>query len=306
MQQANILSVPATLPISVNPSSSEIVFCPETNSYSLSLGVTVQLPIHELVEVLLKFNAEHVVPNSVSDAESSNSQSLLASMPEASPFTLPDSSVYTPKVSDMPKKICRESKFDDDDFMQIPITVARQDPILLDYKERAKWQREFGRFFVESAFRKQEERMDRFTKSLQRYDELPVAEEFSSSSHSGAYYEQAAYDYVEAKPLGGKRLSADAPEFTPGSAFASTYASDSVKERALSETFAEAARGDRDRAMSNLSYLPPNAVINEEEVDAAVESSAVASFWKHVVANNVVPMESLERDESRPAECKQM
>jgi hypothetical protein len=295
MQQANIVSVAATLPISVNPSSSEIVFCPETNSYSLSLGVNIQLPIHELVELLLKFNAEHVVPNSVSDKESSHSQSLLASLPEASPYMLPDASVYTPRASEPVKKVyVRESTFADDDFMHVPITVARQDPVLLDYKERAKWHRDFGRFFIEDGFRKQDERMDRFTRALERFDQLPVAAEFSASSPVF----DASYEYVEPKPVGNKRLSADAPIFTPGSGFASTYASDSVRERAES--------AGRERIMSNLSYLPANAVIEEEgalKPEAPVE--AVASFWKRMVASDIVP-EPLQREESRPAECKQM
>jgi hypothetical protein len=301
MQQAHTVSIAASLPIQVNPTSTEIVFCPESNSYSLSLGVNVQLPIHELVDVLLKFNAEHVVPNSISDVESSHSQSLLASLPEATPYEFPDSPVYTPKASSnsgtSSKKLIRETSYADDDFMRVPITVARQDPMLLDYRERTKWHREFGRFFVENAFKKQDERMDRFTQALQRYDELPVAEEFR--------YEYAT---TEMKPssssIGGKRLSADAPVFTPGSAFASTYASDSIRERALSENFAEAAPGGtRDRVMSNLSYLPPSAVVEEAFPEAPV-SSEIASFWSRVAS--AAPPQSIEREESRPAECKQM
>jgi hypothetical protein len=301
MQQDSTVSIAASLPLKMNPTSSEIVFCPETNSYCLSLGVNVQLPIHELVEVLLKFNAEHVVPNSVSDAESSDSQSLLAVLPEASALvSQSDSPVYTPKASEsaQPEGIVRGTMYPDDDFMRIPVAVSRQDPTLLDYRERAKWHREFGRFFTDNSFAKQEARMDRFTKALERYDQLPVAEEFA---HQYGYDET-----VFPKQTGAKRLSADAPVFTPGSAFASTYASDSVRDRALSETFADGSR--RDRVMSNLSYLPPNAVIEEALPEVPVET-AISSFWSRITATQDIAAESLpslEREESRPAECKQM
>lgn len=303
MQQSTTVSIAAPLPLRVDPTSSEIVFCPETNSYNLSLGVTVQLPIHELVDVLLKFNAEHVVPNSVSDAESSDSQSLLAALPEAPAPARSMSPVYTPKAADYfaaPSQR-RESPYPDDDFMRIPVAVARQDPALLDYRERAKWHREFGKFYVDNAFSKQEERMDRFTRALQRYDELPVASHFSDTRE---------YEYLEEAPLrpsAGKRMSADAPIFTPGSAFASTYASDSVRERALSETFAEG--GKRDRVMSNLSYLPPSALVEEAVPEVPVDT-ALSSFWNRVAAasdfETYNPALSMERQESRPAECKQM
>ena len=295
MQPSHTISIPTSLPLSVNPTSTEIVFCPESNSYSLSLGVNVKLPIHELVEVLLKFNSEHVVPNSISDLESSLSQSLLASLPDAAPFVLPESPVYTPKASNgsgvSNTRFIRETMFADDDFKRVPISVARQDPILLEYRERTKWHREFGRFFVENSVKKQEDRAVRFTHALERYDELPVVDDFK-------------YEYAVPMSSCGKQLSADAPVFTPGSAFASTYASDSVRERALSENFAETA--GRDRIMSNVSYLPPNALIEEAFPEAPVNTE-ISTFWSRVAAAAPLQKEpTLEREESRPAECKQM
>lgn len=297
MHDPNVLSISTSLPVSVTPSSTAIVFCPETNSYSLSLGVTVQLPIPDLVEVLLKFNAEHVVPQS--SAESSNSHSLLASLPEASPYSLPDSSVYTPKAhasAGPPRDVSPASTgYPEDDFMRIPIALTRQDPLILEYRERAKWTRESGRFFVDNSQAKQEARSERLNRAIACFEDMMFANESESFTANGS-----------------KKLSADAPEFTPGSAFASTYvsdASDSVRMRAFSEN----AEPRRERSMSALSFLPPSAMIPEEAPEVAVQavspSKQISSFWARVTsqAGLVAPPENeLQRQESRPAECKQM
>ena len=327
MQTSNTVSVAAKLPIALTPSSSEIVFCPESNSYSLSLGVTVQVPITELVEVLLKFNSEHMNQSPKQAKDSNQSNSLLASLPDASPYSFPDSpSVYTPRTAgNASNKRSRNSNvFPEDDFLRIPLSVARQDGILMEYRERAKWRRESGRFFTDNSIYKEEERIERINLGFKCYDELLVNEHFMNHAGLSEFDSyapptepmEAIYDSHKTST----RLNADAPIFTPGSAFASTYVSDtegdSTRQRALSETIS------RDERSVSLSYLPPSALSlmqekPEEPVESVVSTTVpsptkhINSFWNNVLAATVddipaVSQPDLERHESRPVECKQM
>jgi hypothetical protein len=315
------MSVAAQLPISLSPSSSEIVFCPESNSYALSVGVTVQLPITELVEVLLKFNSEHMNPEPKQLTASHQSHSLLASLPDASPYSFPDSpSVYTPRTSEHAKaKRSRQSnRFADDEFLRIPLSVARQDGMLIEYRERSKWRRESGKFFRDNSIGKEEERIERLNLGFKCYDELLVNEHFMNHAEyeSFALPTESIYDSQKTST----KLNADAPIFTPGSAFASTYVSDtegeSIRQRAMSESIS------RDERSVSLSYLPPSALsVMEEKPEEPVESvvsttvpsptKQITSFWNKVVAATAddipaVSQPDLDRDESRPVECKQM
>lgn len=316
------MSIAAQLAINLKLSSSEIVYSPESNGYALSVGVTVQLPITELVEVLLKFNAEHVAPRSSPQVESHHSHSLLASLPDASPYSFPESpSVYTPKAAaHATAKRAREpvsSEVPENDFSRIPVAVTRQDGMIMEYRERAKWRRESGKFFTDNSIEKQMNRMEKLNNGFKWFDELLVNEHFLHPTDMNWYHYPARANSMDAmfdsKPA--KRLSADAPVFTPGSAFASTYVSeaggDSVRQRAMSENLSSR----QERAMS-LTYLPPSALsVMHENNEAPVEtaqpstpSQELSSFWNKVVAaaasGSSVP--ELVREESRPAECKQM
>ncbi len=325
--------------MTVNPSETEIVFNSDTNSYALSLGVKIQLPIAELVEVLLKFNQEQVVSHSSAVEEpvvAADKQSLvedvggiLAALPAASrmeqeepvpPPGLGDGSqsspVYTPKSRGLEKS----SHVADDGFARISITVARQEPALLEYRQRAKWTSDFGKFFAIDAPSRIESNLSRMSEGFDHYGELPVHPHFLDSSS----YQEEEYTSHQYHPRSGSMdsnlsssysmkptnlppsntvlssLSADAPVFTPGSAFASTAmpSLDSLRIRAMSDTFASnlenslannGAASRNERAMS-LAYLPPSAL----------------SVMREEGASNEWAAPELERGESRPAECKQM
>ena len=201
------------MPISVNPSGAEIVYKPETDSYVLSVGVTVQLPVTELVELLLKFNQEQqCIAPAVCEPEVQSSRAILAFLPPAtcmSPAGSPNE-VYTPKSTPTATSIL----FDEDDFARIPICVTRQDPFLMDYRERSKWRREEGKFFVENAVSREANRVTRLTLGFKQYDEMTVNPQF--------VYEEVPHGRsgsMDSTWSKAGKLSADAPVFTPASAF---------------------------------------------------------------------------------------
>lgn len=301
MQDPNTLTIATSLPVQITPSTAEIVFCSETNSYALSLGVRVQLPIPELVDLLLKFNATQSASKPVVDDESHISHSLLASLPEASPFSVPESFVYTPKngVHADVKRSCQASsscEYAEDDFARIPIHVARQDPFLLEYKERSMWRAESGRFFRACHVEKQGDLVNKEARAYEIYDQLSVNEHFlymmnppvSESSETGL---PPATSF--SRPPSTK-LSADAPVFTPGSAFASTQGSDNgaVRQRAMS--------GD---THSEKLARPPRVV---EEAPVESPNKQLASFWAKVVSSQAVLDPADVEEKVDAAECKQM
>lgn len=318
MTSSESISVSTRLPVTVNPSDTEIVFNSDTNSYSLSLGVKIQLPITELVEVLLKFNQEQVASHSstVEELLSSSKLSahdiggLLATLPEptsldAAPEPPPglgdgSSGVYTPNS--------RGADPAHDDFARISVTVARQEPALLEYRERAKWTS--GKYVTTNAKVRSEANASKLTTGFELFGELPVHAHFLSQADYCTDYPTQHYhprsgsmdstlsSYSMKPPP--TSLSADAPVFTPGSAFASTAqpSLDSLRIRAMSDTFVShadnlAGAGRNERAMS-LAYLPPSAlsVMREEGAGCSTENDWAAP--------------EMQRGESRPAECKQM
>ena len=292
MNSTDTVTISTSLPVTVNPSSAEIVFNPITNSYALSVGVKVQLPINELVEVLLRFNQEQMlVPSHVED-HSSVSHSVLAFLPEPTAIeSVPqDSSVYTPKASiahaSTFKRRSKINSFPDDEFARISISVIRQEPALFEYRERAKWHKSSGRFFVDNSEARAESHTAELNSGFALFAELPVNEQF-------------AYHPRSASMESTKGLSANAPVFTPGSAFASTY-TDSLRSRSMSESYADVAGSRRSERAMSMAYLPPSVMEEESDVNA---------FWSKITAiDSEAPVEApaFTREESRPAECKQM
>ena len=266
---SDTLTISTSMPVSVSPTGSEIVYNPESNSYALSISVNVQLPITELVELLLKFNQEHVaLPAACEQVEPIASSSRLASLPVATSFSpvhapAPDA-VYTPE---------RRGKFEDDEFMRIPIAVTRQDPFLMDYRERSKWTT--GKFLASSL--RENETLNRLTLGFQQYDQLPVNPHFAN---------QEWVEYVPAaSPWSGAKLSADAPVFTPGSGFS---------------TQASSCEFSRERRMSE-AVLPPSAM----EAKADSMSDPLQSIWNNAT-RDVTPDAWTPVPASSPGECKQM
>ena len=329
MSDSGTITIAASLPVNVTPSSTQIVFCPDTNSYALQIGVTVQLPITELVEVLLKFNAEHVVSTPVTEVDSSTTHSLLASLPDASPYSLPDSpSVYTPKVAHAGTKRARETgsgKFANDDFARIPIGVARQDPMVMEYRERSKWRRESGRFFIEDSLAKEQERVEKLEQGFKCFEELLVNEHFlapvaARHSRASSMDASAGFDSVYTAPVQSKQLSADAPVFTPGSGFASTYAPDSgasSRQRSMSDAFIDQVAGRSERIMSAASFLPPAALPVPEGIETPDELAAPGGWTKPrgnpwavhqnpAAVEKLVVKEEVAAPQAEVPECKAM
>lgn len=260
MNSQETLTLAASLPVQVNPSTSEIVFDPDSNSYALSIGVKVQLPISDLVEVLLKFNQEHVAPNSNPQEMPAfqRTKTWASALPRSTTFTFdpPVAHAESPRhehstsfALDTPTK----SPFD-----QIPMSVVRQDVGLYDYRERSKWARDSGRFFIENWGDRESTRFTMQEEAFRAYDNLPINEAFLGDFQ----YDDVpmAADFFQ--PL--TKLSADAPVFTPASAFASTVAAAptdaSMRLRAMSDS------GPRnERSMSSMTYLPPSVVEAAED-----------------------------------------
>jgi hypothetical protein len=252
----------------------------------------VQLPIPELVDVLLKFNAEQAEAQRKVEGESILSHSLLASLPEASPFSFPDASMYTPKNgSKGVQHASKSSEYAEDDyFSRISIQVARQDPFLQDYKERSMWRSETGRFFRAKHLEKQDELVNKQLRAYELFEQLPVNEHFLSTvgMDCGVPEPCSEFGLPPVRPSSTK-LSADAPVFTPGSAFASTQGSDNgVRSRAMSadavsDVHVPLAR--QDRVMS--AAAGALAATCEEERSSS-------SFWAGVVGSK------------GEEECKQM
>ena len=253
MNSQETLTVSTSLPVQVHPSSSEIVFDPETNSYALSVGVKVQLPISDLVDVLLKFNQEHVAPHSKTEEALPAPISRLWSvaLPRTTTFTFdpPVAHAESPRHERMDSYLVdtpTSSPFDD-----IPMTVVRQDAGLFDYRERSKWTRESGRFFIENWNNRESARLIKQEEAFRAYDELPINEAFLVDPQYGDV--SASQDFYQ--PI--TKLSADAPVFTPASAFASTVAvgptDASMRLRAMSDSVTR-----NERSMSSMTYLPPS------------------------------------------------
>lgn len=301
MQDPNTLTIATSLPVQITPSTAEIVFCSETNSYALSLGVRVQLPIPELVDLLLKFNAAQSAEKPVVDDESHVSHSLLASLPEASPFSLPESFMYTPKngVHADVKRSCQASSscgYPEDDFARIPIHVARQEPYLLEYKERSMWRAESGRFFRAGHVEKQGDLVNKEARAYELYDQLVVNEHFLYMMNPVSEFSETGLPPATSftRPPSTK-LSADAPVFTPGSAFASTQGSDNGagRQRAMStDTFSE-------------KFGCPPRVVEEASVEES-PNKQLASFWAKVVSSQAVLDPADVEEKVDAAECKQM
>ena len=260
MNSQETLTMSASLPIQVNSSTSEIVFDPDTNSYALSVGVKVQLPISDLVEVLLKFNQEHVAPHSKLDVDPLPPISRLwsAALPRSTTFT------FEPPVAhaESPRHERTESFAVDtptsSPFDEIPMTVVRQDAGLFDYRERSKWNRESGRFFVENRAARQSARLLKQEEAFRAYDNLPINDAFLLDQQYGEL--SGSPDFFQ--PI--TKLSADAPVFTPASAFASTVAvgptDASMRLRAMSDSITR-----NERSMSSMTYLPPSVLESSGE-----------------------------------------
>ena len=258
MNSQESLTVSASLPVQVNPSTSEIVYDPETNSYALSVGVKVQLPISDLIDVLLKFNQEQTAPLSKYEERTPVSRNGLwsAALPRSTTYTLDK---FDPPVAhaESPRHERTESfgveTPTNSPFDEIPMTVVRQDVGLFDYRERSKWTRESGRFFAENWFDRQSSRLIKQEEAFRAYDNLPVHEAFQADIQYADM--PVAQDFYQ--PI--TKLSADAPVFTPASAFASTVAGGptdaSLRLRAMSDS---ATRNER--SMSSMTYLPPSAI----------------------------------------------
>ena len=253
MNSQDSLTVSTSLPVQVNPSTSEIVFDPDTNSYALSVGVKVQLPISDLVDVLLKFNQEHVAPHSKAEEAPPAPISRLWSvaLPRTTTFTFdpPVAHAESPRHERMDSYVVdtpTSSPFD-----EIPMTVVRQDAGLFDYRERSKWTRESGRFFIENWTDRESARLIKQEEAFRAYDNLPVNEAFLVDPQYGDV--SASQDFYQ--PI--TKLSADAPVFTPASAFASTVAvgptDASMRLRAMSDSVTR-----NERSMSSMTYLPPS------------------------------------------------
>jgi hypothetical protein len=196
-----------------------------------------------------------------------------------------------------------------DMFSRISIAVSRQDPLLHDYRSRAKWTKSCGKYFVANADSREGKRLAIEEEAYRLYNELPVNEYF--------LLDQVLWDDNVASigQMNGK-MSADAPIFTPGmfSYAASTSAGtsgvvDSIRSRAYSDVIGGSVGVSRtERTMSAMAFLPPSALI--EEGVAVREKSQ--SFWSKMrlpAATAEVgpdPPGWAERQESRPAECKQM
>jgi hypothetical protein len=262
MNSQETLTLATSLPVQVNPSTSEIVFDPDSNSYALSIGVKVQLPISDLVEVLLKFNQEQIASNSKPQEMPAfqRTKTWASALPRSTTFTFdpPVAHAESPRhehstsfAVDTPTK----SPFD-----QIPMSVVRQDIGLFDYRERSKWARDSGRFFIENWNDRESTRFMKQEEAFRAYDNLPINDAFLADFHQ---YEDVPMTTDFFQPL--TKLSADAPVFTPASAFASTVAAAptdaSMRLRAMSDS---ATRNER--SMSSMTYLPPS-VVEATEAD---------------------------------------
>jgi len=263
MNSQETLTVSASLPVQVNPSTSEIVFDPDTNSYALSVGVKVQLPISDLVDVLLKLNQERGATHSkIEDAILPPVSRLWsAALPRSTTFAVdpPIAHAESPRHERMESFAVdtpSSSPFD-----EIPMVVVRQDAGLFEYRERSKWTRESGRFFIENWTDRESARLMKQEEAFRAYDNLPINEAFLIDSQYDAV--SASQDFYQ--PI--TKLSADAPVFTPASAFASTVAVEptdaSMRLRAMSDS---ATRNER--SMSSMTYLPPSVLeMNGEEYE---------------------------------------
>lgn len=262
MNSQETLTLATSLPVQVNPSTSEIVFDPDSNSYALSIGVKVQLPISDLVEVLLKFNQEQIASHSKQQEMPAlqRTKTWASALPRSTTFTFdpPVAHAESPRHEhstsfgvDTPTK----SPFD-----LIPMSVVRQDIGLFDYRERSKWTRDSGRFFIENWNDRESTRFMKQEEAFRAYDNLPINDAFLADFQQ---YEDVPMTTEFFQPL--TKLSADAPVFTPASAFASTVAAAptdaSMRLRAMSDS---ATRNER--SMSSMTYLPPS-VVEATEAD---------------------------------------
>jgi len=233
-------SISTKIPLTLVPSQVEIVYSPDSQSYSLNFGVTMQLPINELVETLLKFSAAQQMNACVVDQSTGDPQPevfLDTFVPESTSLPLSDQ-------EDFP------SMLTEDTFRHIPISLIRQDEAYLDYVQRSKWQYPAASFLVKDAHKFNQDKMKAEDKQL-RYlasflDETSTKKQRTSS----------------ATTAGSARLSADAPVFTPGSSGVSFGPDGLGRPRAWSESpeyLASFSEPLRERAMTTVeSWAPPS------------------------------------------------
>jgi hypothetical protein len=334
---------------------SEIVFSPQDQSYFLSMGVTVQLPINDLVEVLLKFNKEqggqHV--SSILPTDESKVEQSAREVPVALPFPVQAPAVddsgldaaTTELLADSMKRVelptdtgISISSTVEDAFRNVPIHLVRQDQFLLEYKERCKWHQASSTFLIAGSYKRRQDRMR--TQEVQREYLATLDEQNSSAfvsrldSMNGSTTMGDPNGFMS---IGAKKLSANAPVFTPGSSFTTHISEYETRPRAQSDTLHDssgmnsdmfavrqaAARARGERAMSTIAFLPPLAV-DYREVEEEVEvprldsdhfdemmksSSQFNSFWndgKSPLEASTADQRTASNDSDHPPECKQM
>ena len=229
--------VRASIPVQLQPSQAEIVFSPETQSYALSFGITVTLPVNELVETLLRFNAEQQSACKADEPEpiltGDSICDILVDENLASEANLfgkleeqVNSSVATSETTD---------------FDEIPISLIRSDTYYQDYVQRSKWQYAESTFLVKDVHKRAAERC---RKESAQAESLARRKQRSASNATTAASES--------------RLSADAPVFLPrGRAFSEN--NNNIEKNAPS--------GARARAMTATSsfWSPPTVEEDDDQ-----------------------------------------
>ena len=199
-------SIRTQIPVSLAPSQVEIVYSPESKGYSLNFGITVQLPINDLVESLLKFNASQQDLNACIDQVVDESTGV--PQPDQDVFLdtfVPESTSNLPLLDIAAPEEELPSMLVDDTFRNIPISLIRQDEVYLDYVQRSKWQYAEATFLVRNAHKATQEKLkadDMQLRYLARFLEESSTKKHRTSSTASTVASSG-------------RLSADAPVFTP-------------------------------------------------------------------------------------------
>jgi hypothetical protein len=246
-------SIRAQIPVSLVPSQVEIVYSPDSQGYSLNFGITVQLPINDLVESLLKFNATHHSVSACEGQVCANESTEDFLQPEPDIFLdnfAGDSASVLPLID--PEDELPPMSIEDT-FNNIPISLIRQDEAYLDYLQRSKWQYSEATFFTRNPHKFNQEKallQERQLRYLQRF-----LEESTTRKHRTSSSATSAGSSV--------RLSADAPVFTPGSSGVS-FAADGAGSRARAWSESPPSEPSppfaRERAMTTAeSWAPPAA-----------------------------------------------
>ena len=268
--------VRASIPVQLSPSQAEIVFVPETQGYALSFGITVTLPVTELVETLLKFNTQNTSGvatdnvvgerSFVTDEFSEAAQIASSSIDqENGTFNVPNSSLKLDAVNGGSSSLPVEY-----DFSDIPISLIRADSVYQEYVQRGKWQYSESSFLVRDSQRRVE---DSRRRSAAQAENLALARKIRSASTASTEAGWGGW--------GGRqqKLSADAPVFLPGGLGAETVEPSTWRGRSYSEagngaTGTEFVSGSRSRAMTAaapgnfsppVSFWSPPAVEEENE-----------------------------------------